>query len=93
MPKKVDANQKDIVEMFRKLGGRVCDIHTVGAGCPDLLVSCEHSRYTFVVEVKSSTGKQNLYELGWERSWFGHYYVIRNIEGAMLAYQLENKIK
>jgi hypothetical protein len=91
MPKKVDANQKEIVAALNYLGARVCDIHTVGAGCPDLLVSCEHSRNTFVVEVKSSIGKQNNYELGWERSWHGHYYIIRSIEQAVLAYRLEDK--
>jgi hypothetical protein len=44
-----------------------------------------------VVEVKSSIGKQNNYELGWERSWHGHYYIIRTIEQAILAYKLEDE--
>jgi hypothetical protein len=92
MPKRVDQNQVLIVETFRKLGGRVQDIHDIGFGCPDLLVSCQNSRNTFVVEVKSEDGKQNMYELKWERSWFGHYYIIRTPEQAIMAYRLEDTI-
>lgn len=36
--RKVDANQAAIVAAFRALGASVLHLHTVGAGCPDLLV-------------------------------------------------------
>lgn len=36
--RKVDANQAEIVQAFRKLGFGVLDLSGVGQGCPDLLV-------------------------------------------------------
>lgn len=35
---KVDANQAVIVETLRAVGATVLHLHTVGQGCPDLLV-------------------------------------------------------
>lgn len=35
---KVDDNQPEIVEAFRKLGYSVLLLHQVGRGCPDILV-------------------------------------------------------
>lgn len=37
-PRKVDANQKEIVAALRRAGCTVELLHTVGRGCPDLLV-------------------------------------------------------
>lgn len=34
----VDANQTAVVEAFRAAGASVLHLHTVGGGCPDLLV-------------------------------------------------------
>lgn len=36
---KVDANQPEIVAALRKAGAGVCDLSSMGEGCPDLLVS------------------------------------------------------
>ena len=48
---KVDHNQKEIITAFRKFGCSVLPLHTIGQGCPDLLVSkSEHK--TVLVEVK-----------------------------------------
>lgn len=37
-PKSVDANQVAVVAAFRGQGASVLHLHTVGDGCPDLLV-------------------------------------------------------
>ena len=49
-PRKVDANQKAIADALRRAGCSVQLLHTVGAGCPDLLVG-RHGE-TFLLEVK-----------------------------------------
>ena len=48
--KRVDITQKDIVAALRQLGCSVFHLHTVGQGCPDLLVGIENQ--TYLVEVK-----------------------------------------
>ena len=48
--KRADDNQADIVSDLRRAGCSVCDLHEVGHGCPDLLVTCK-GRW-LVVEVK-----------------------------------------
>lgn len=51
MAAKVDANQKEIVAAFRKFGCSVLPLHSIGHGCPDILVSrSEHK--TVLVEIK-----------------------------------------
>lgn len=36
---RVDANQSALVELWRKVGAEVQPLHTVGKGCPDVLLS------------------------------------------------------
>jgi hypothetical protein len=48
---KVDNNQKEIITAFRKFGCSVLPLHTVGQGCPDILVS-KSVRQTVLVEIK-----------------------------------------
>ena len=48
--KRVDINQKAIVEHLRSMGVSVFHLHEVGKGCPDLL--CGINGTTFLVEVK-----------------------------------------
>ena len=47
---RVDANQAAIVAVLRKLGAFVQPLHTVGGGCPDLLVG--YRQRWLVLEVK-----------------------------------------
>lgn len=49
---KVDANQPAIVAALRKIGAEVTPLHTVGNGCPDLLVS--HRGRWYLLEVKDA---------------------------------------
>ena len=48
--KRVDINQKAIVEHLRGMGASVFHLHEVGKGCPDLLVGMNNQ--TYLVEVK-----------------------------------------
>lgn len=43
---KVDSNQSEIVEALRQVGAQVQPLHTVGKGCPDLLVAYRGQWYT-----------------------------------------------
>lgn len=47
---KVDENQKEVVAAFRAAGATVLHLHTVGGGCPDLLVG--YNGLSKLVEVK-----------------------------------------
>lgn len=58
VPKKSDANQKDIVDALRRMGCFVFSLHTVGKGAPDLLVACKGRWH--LVEVKNGD------RLGWK---------------------------
>lgn len=48
--KRVDLNQKTIVEELRRNGFSVLHIHTIGHGCPDILVS--KNGISVLVEIK-----------------------------------------
>lgn len=48
--KRVDINQKAIVEQLRSMGVSVFHLHEVGKGCPDLLVGMND--VTYLVEIK-----------------------------------------
>lgn len=48
--RKVDANQSRIVEQLRRLGVSVQHLHTIGHGCPDLLLGLRGKNY--LVELK-----------------------------------------
>lgn len=70
----VDANQVAVVAAFRALGCSVLHLHTVGGGCPDLLVGV--SGTDVQVEVKDGRkvpSKRALTELEEKhhRSWRG----------------------
>ena len=49
---RVDHNQAEIVDALRRIGAHVQPLHTVGQGCPDLLVS--HKGRWYVIECKDS---------------------------------------
>lgn len=68
MPKKVDANQTEIVSALRQVGAYVQSLASIGKGCPDLLVGYDET--WFVLEVKDGNqppSKQRLTpdELEW----------------------------
>ncbi len=79
MPKRVDANQKEVVAYLRQLGASVQMLHEVGRGCPDLLVGFRGINYLF--ELKNGANaksRQKLTddELAWHAKWNGAVYVV-----------------
>lgn len=76
MPKRVDKNQASIVADLRAYGAAVLDLHTVGKGCPDILVYYENKYFLF--EIKSEHGKLTPSEEQFQRSWPGPVYTIRS---------------
>jgi hypothetical protein len=75
---KVDANQSLVVEEFRRLGASVQCLHTVGKGCPDLLIGWRTKNY--LIEVKDGP-KANLTpdQVIWHYEWTGQADVIRSV--------------
>lgn len=87
MAKRVDANQMEIVQAFRKLGASVFILSTMGRGCPDLLIGIRGRNY--LVEVKDgkkviSAQKLTEREQAFFNEWKGQVCIIRSIEEVLL---------
>jgi hypothetical protein len=78
---RVDKNQKDIVNWLRKHGYSVQHLHSVGAGCPDILVGAEG--VNILIEIKDSDGKLTPDQVVWHATWRGQVQVARTPEEAM----------
>ena len=76
--RRVDANQGEIVNAFRKLGCSVKLAHTVGQGWPDLAVG--YGGLTAFVEVKAEKGQLNARQKEWLEDWTGGHYVARDFD-------------
>ncbi len=84
MPKaRVVRNQPEVVKLFRQLGATVQHLHTVGKGCPDLLIG--YCGANGVVEIKDpqqppSGRRLTEDETKWHRDWRGNVVVIQTPE-------------
>lgn len=76
---KVDANQTEIVDCFKKMGCSVLSLAAVGRGVPDLLVAI--NGITWLVEVKSGKSKENLLQREWAENWLGARALVRDSQG------------
>jgi hypothetical protein len=88
MPKRVDANQAEIVRALRAIGATVQPRHDVGKGCPELLVGFRGEN--FCLEVKDGAKPRSRQALTedeeqWEERWQGQYRVVRTVEEALRA--------
>lgn len=83
MPKRVDANQAEIVKALRQAGASVQSLHTIGKGCPDLLVGYQGANYVF--EVKTRKGEVTPEQYKWFVCWGGLYDVVFSPEDALKA--------
>ena len=81
MAKRVDANHKEIVDALRAIGASVQSLHTVGDGCPDLLVGFRGCNY--VLEVKTPTGKRKDAQVDWHADWRGDVQTVTSREQAL----------
>lgn len=76
MPKRVDANQAEIVKALRDFGCTVQCLHMVGKGCPDLLVG--YQSMNILIEVKVGDAKLTDVEKEWCDKWAGDYSIARS---------------
>lgn len=81
MPKRVDANQVEIVADLRVIGATVQHLHEVGDGCPDILVGYRRTNYLF--EIKGPTGVLTANQRDWHDAWRGRAWIISSIERAL----------
>ena len=81
MPKRVDANQPEIVADLRKVGATVIHLHEVGFGCPDILVGFQGVNY--LIEIKTLDRRLNMRQITWHREWLGQVAVARTSEEAL----------
>lgn len=87
MPKRVDANQKIIVETLRNLGCLVWITSDLGKGAPDLVVGIGN-KHLKLIEIKDgskppSQRKLTLDEQRFHNNWKDHIKVISSIDEAI----------
>lgn len=76
---KVDDNQPEIVKFLRKLGASVQPLHTIGKGCPDIVVGFRGQNW--LVEIKDGSKAPSQRRLTtdegkWRAAWVGQYAVV-----------------
>jgi hypothetical protein len=86
---KIDRNQPEIVEALRAIGCSVQPLHSVGGGCPDLLVG-KHGR-NVVLEVKDGRRPPSERQLTddqieWHATWRGSVFVVSSVEDALAVF-------
>ena len=85
---RIDRNQPDIIKALRYAGATVQPTHTLGKGCPDLLVGFRGEN--FLLEIKDggkspSRRKLTNDETTWIENWRGKVRVISTIDEALDA--------
>ena len=83
---RIDVNQPEIVAAVRKMGCTVQHLHTIGQGCPDILVGV--SGINLLWEIKDgekppSGQRLTVDELFWHEAWRGQVAVVNSIEKAI----------
>lgn len=92
---RIDDNQREIVELFRKLGFSVVMLHQVGNGCPDIMLG-KHGVNT-LVELKDgnkSPSKRKLTDgqKEFHESWQGEVFIVKSkAEAILLAQELDRR--
>lgn len=64
---RTDQNHVEVVRALERFGCSVLQLHGVGSGCPDLLVSFGEAMT--LVEVKTTTGKLTAQQKEFAESW------------------------
>jgi hypothetical protein len=82
----VDRNQSEIVQALRTAGATVQPLHSVGRGCPDLLVGYHGKNW--LIEVKdwqasASDRKLRDTQVKWHDGWKGHCAVAETTDAAL----------
>jgi len=85
---RTDANQPEIVAALRAAGCSVQHLHTIGGGCPDILVGRAGKNYILEIKdgAKAPSGRQLTEdEKEWHRTWRGVVHTVCNIAEALDA--------
>lgn len=90
---KVDSTQEAIVKMLRSCGMSVQPLHTIGKGCPDILVGWAGGNYgpvNVLLELKDgslapSARKLTKDESEWHSKWSGQVAVVGSPDEAVSA--------
>lgn len=89
---RIDANQRLLVEVWRRLGAQVLVLSAVGKGCPDVLLS--YNGHNVLCELKDGNKPPSKRKLtdpqtDFHKNWLGQICVIKNEhEAANLIYQM-----
>lgn len=76
---RVDVNQPQIVDAFRKLNYSVLHMHTLGRGAPDILVG--KRGHSYPVEIKaSSRDRLTADEEAFWSGWLGSLLLITSVD-------------
>lgn len=78
---KVDINQPEIVKAFRDMGCTVQHLHTIGSGCPDILVGI--AGFNILVEIKTPEGKLTMDQILWHDAWRGQVQIVDSVDKAV----------
>lgn len=83
---RVDANQSKIVAALRKIGATVQHLHTIGKGCPDILVG--HRGQNVLMEIKDSAKPPSARKLTpdeekWHAEWAGQVHIVSSEQEAV----------
>jgi hypothetical protein len=83
---KVDVTQPEIVAALKSAGATVQHLHSVGAGCPDLMVGFRGRNW--LIECKPDVGspsKRKLREtqVEWHEGWKGQVATVETAEAAL----------
>lgn len=84
--KRTDLNQKQIVEVFRKMGATVYITSGVGKGFPDIVVGFKGVNY--LVEIKDGKAPKSQHKLtghedGFHAKWRGSVHIIKSVQEAI----------
>ena len=81
---RADENQRTIVEFLRKHHMEVQHLHSVGKGCPDLLVG--YKGVNVLLEVKKNEKKKlNSDQVIWHHNWRGQVATVTSPEDALIV--------
>ena len=83
---RVDRNQVEIMKALRAMGASVQPLHTVGSGCPDLLVGFKGINR--LIEIKDGSKPPSARKLTpdqeiWHWGWRGSVHVVNSIDEAI----------
>ena len=83
-----DRNQAEIVAAYRMVGASVQPLHSVGKGCPDLVVGYRGVNYMIEAKDGMKTPSQRVLtpdQVAWHRDWRGQVVTVKSVREALEA--------